>query len=103
MNQKMNRLRTQEMELHKYIKWLSKLKRIMLWVALMGIVTWTSVAIINFSKAMDLLWVEGINLFLIGLIILMDWELESSQIACDKKRIQLKETIQINKIKHGID
>tara|TARA_R100000458_G_C8176149_1_gene174861 strand:+ start:153 stop:464 length:312 start_codon:yes stop_codon:yes gene_type:complete len=103
MNQKMNRLRTQEMELHNYINWLTKIKKIMLWIAFMGIITWTSVAIIDFSKAMDLLWIEGINLFLIAIIILMDWEIESSQIACDKKRIQLKETVLINRIKHGID
>ena len=103
MNQKMNRLRMQEMELHNYINWLTKIKKIMLWIALMGIIIWTIVAIVDLSKAMDLLWIEGINLLLVALIMLMDWEIESSQIACDKKRIQLKETVLINRIKHGID
>ena len=75
----------------------------MIWLAMIGLVIWTSVAIVDLPKALDLLWIEGINLFLISLIIVMDWEIESLQVACDKKRIQLKETILINKIKHGIN
>ena len=66
MNQKMNRLRMQEMELHNYINWLTKIKKIMLWIALMGIIIWTIVAIVDLSKAMDLLWIEGINLLLVA-------------------------------------
>ena len=103
MNQKMNRLRTQEMELNVFIARLYKLQRKMIWMVLVSLVIWTSVAIVDIEMGMNLLWVLGINLFLLALIIIMDWELESSMIACAKKRIQLKETILINKNKYGIE
>ena len=85
MNQKMNRLRTQEMELNVFIARLYKLQRKMIWMVLVSLVIWTSIAIVDFEMGMNLLWVLGINLFLLALIIIMDWELESSMIACAKK------------------
>ena len=102
MNKKIKRLRQEEKRLTSQAHILLQAKKLFMLISIIGMSFWTLVLIVNRDLALDHLWIELVNFILIATVFFLDIEQQYSEKAADQKREDLKETVLINSIKHGI-
>ncbi len=102
MNKKIKRLRQEEKRLNSQAYFLLQAKKLFMLLSIIGMSVWTLVLIVNRNLALDYLWMELINFIMMATVFFLDIEQQYSEKAADQKREDLKETVLINSIKHGI-
>lgn len=93
MNKKINYIRKQRNYYSNKIHKLYKLKKLLMSLAMFGILCWSVIGIYSFKLALNFLWLEGINIFLVALIFVIDWEQETNEQLYENKQNELKQTI----------
>jgi hypothetical protein len=96
MNKKITYIRQQRNYYSNKILKLYQLKRLFMCLAMLGILCWSAFGIYDFKLALDFLWLEGVNLFMVALIIFIDLEQESTEKLYETKKQQLIQLVKNN-------
>lgn len=67
-------------------------------LAMFGILCWSAFGIYDYKLALDFLWLEAINIFLVAIIIFIDLEQESTEKLYEQKKQQLIKIVNNNRI-----
>ena len=98
MNKKITYIRQQRNKYSNKILKLYQTKKLLMCLAMIGIICWSAFGIYDFKLALDFLWIEGINLFMVAIIIFIDLEQESTEKLYEQKKQQLIEIVNNNRI-----
>ena len=96
MNKKITYIRQQRNYYSNKILRLYQLKRLFMSLAMLGILCWSAFGIYDFKLALDFLWLEGVNLFMVALIIFIDLEQESTEKLYEIRKQQLIKLVKNN-------